>query len=159
MKAESIVKYIEAPTDYDGNKASVFLAGGISECSNWQREITQQLAETDLVILNPRRANFSMDDQAAAQEQIAWEYRHLRRASLVAFWFPPETLCPIAMFELGGCTRTPTPLVVGVHPDYQRKRDIDIQLQLARPEVTLVYDVSSLATAIKDWARDVAMTK
>jgi hypothetical protein len=96
--------YVEAPTEYDGPGPSLFLAGGISGTHDWQAEVVERLADLPLVLLNPRRRNFPMDGPSAAEGQIAWEFRHLRRATAVLFWFPPETLCPIALFELGGRT-------------------------------------------------------
>jgi hypothetical protein len=93
-----------------------------------------------------------MDDPSAAEGQIAWEYRHLRRATAVLFWFPPETLCPIALFELGGRTLVPgQPLFVGTDPAYQRRLDVEVQLRLARPEVTLATDTAALAEQVRGW--------
>ena len=144
--------YIEAPTEYDGTGPSVFLAGGISNTHDWQTDLVALLAEAPIVILNPRRRNYPWHDPAAAEEQIRWEFRHLRRASAVAFWFPPETLCPIALFELGGRIAEPRQaLFVGTHPDYQRRHDIEIQLKLARPEVTVVSDIAALAWQVRAW--------
>src|SRR5436190_14265698 len=95
--------YIEAPANFDGRGPAVFLAGGISDAQNWQAELVEQLRGLHVVILNPRRRQFPAGDSDASRKQIAWEHRHLRTASLVAFWFPPQTLCPIALFELGTC--------------------------------------------------------
>ena len=55
------------------------------------------------------------------------------------FWFPAETICPIALFELGGRLLVrEQPLFVGTNPNYQRRLDVEVQLRLARPEVALV---------------------
>jgi hypothetical protein len=144
--------YVEAPDEYDGPGPSLFLAGGITGTFDWQAEVTKRLARLPLVILNPRRRNFPIDDPAAAKGQIAWEFRHLRRATAVLFWFPPETLCPIALFELGGRTMVPAqPLFVGTHPTYARRADVEIQLRLARPEVRVVSDVAELACQVEEW--------
>jgi hypothetical protein len=145
--------YIESPEEYDGPGPSLFLAGGISGTHDWQVELVPLLADLPLVLLNPRRRNFPMDDPTAAEGQIAWEFRHLRRATAVAFWFPPETLCPIALFELGGRIAEPKQaLFVGTHPDYQRRLDVQIQLKLARPEIALASDIPALAEQIRPWA-------
>ena len=95
------------------------------------------------------------NDPAAAPAQIEWEFRHLRRATAVLFWFPRETLCPIALYELGGarCVRE-QPLFVGTHPDYQRQLDVVVQLRLARPEVTVVSDTAALAEQVREWFAD-----
>jgi hypothetical protein len=145
--------YIEAPDEYDGPGPSLFLAGGISGTHDWQTELVALLADLPLVLLNPRRRNFPMDDPSAAQAQIEWEFHHLRRATAVVFWFPPETLCPIALFELGGRIAEPRQaLFVGTHPDYKRRLDIEIQLKLARPEIAAVTDIAALAEQIRAWS-------
>jgi hypothetical protein len=111
------------------------------------------LADLPLALLNPRRENYPWDDPAAAEAQIGWEFRHLRRATAVAFWFPPETLCPIALFELGGQVRAAhQPLFVGTDPGYGHRLDVEVQLRLARPEVTAADSVAALAVQVRAWA-------
>src|SRR5262249_48527274 len=115
---------IEALSEYQpASLPAIFLAGGITGCPNWQQEIVSLLGDLPVVLLNPRRANFPIDDPAAASQQIEWEHRHLRKADAILFWFPCETLCPITLYELGGWSmyrdhRGPRPLFVGVHPQY-----------------------------------------
>lgn len=145
---------IEALDDYSPQlgQTSIFLAGGITSCHNWQQEMIHLLRETDLVVLNPRRANFPIDDPAAAEAQIAWEFRHLRHAHSILFWFPCETLCPITLYELGAWSMTSKPLFVGIHPDYQRRRDVEIQTRLVRPDVSIAYSLEDLArTVCGEW--------
>jgi hypothetical protein len=145
--------HIEAPDEYDGPGPTVFLAGGISGTHDWQTELVALLADQPLALLNPRRRNFPIHDPSAAQTQIEWEFRHLRRATAVVFWFPPETLCPIALFELGGrIAESKQSLFVGTHPDYKRRLDIEIQLKLARPEIALVSDIPALAEQVRVWS-------
>jgi Nucleoside 2-deoxyribosyltransferase like len=144
--------YIEALDEYDGPGPSLFLAGGISGTRDWQTELVALLADLPLVLLNPRRRNFPIDDPTAARSQIEWEFRHLRRATAVLFWFPPETLCPIALFELGGrIAEAKQPLFVGTHPDYQRRVDVEIQLKLVRPEVEVASEIPALAEQVRAW--------
>jgi hypothetical protein len=144
--------YIEALTEYDGAGPSLFLAGGISGTFDWQADAIARLADLPLVILNPRRRDFPINDPTAAPAQIEWEYRHLRRATAVLFWFPHETLCPIALYELGGRALVREQLLfVGTHPDYGRRLDVEVQLKLARPEVEVVSDVAALANQVRGW--------
>jgi hypothetical protein len=146
------MNYVEAPTEYDGPGPSLFLAGGITGTFDWQTAVVNRLAGLPLVLLNPRRRNFPMDDPTAAGAQISWEFRHLRRATAVLFWFPPETLCPIAVFELGSRVMVPhQPLFVGTDPRYARRADVEIQLRLARPDVRVVTDVIELARQVEEW--------
>ena len=143
------MQYIQAPSEWTGEGASVFLAGGITGTRNWQAEAMEALRDSAWTVFDPRRGNFPIADPSAAEEQINWEYRYLRRADLVAFWFPSETVCPIALFELGGCVRAGTPLVVGADPNYQRLLDLEIQLRLARPDVTVITRFDSFIQQLK----------
>ena len=145
------MKYIECPEVYEGNEKSLFLAGGITNCPIWQPDLVKLLEDTDLIILNPRRKHFPTDNSNIEEEQITWEYNHLRKASAVSFWFPRETLCPITLYELGKQSAGKKPIFIGVHPSYQRRRDVEIQTRLARPEVKIVYSLESLAEQVKDW--------
>lgn len=141
--------YIEAPHEFLGSGPAVFLAGGISDCQNWQLEVVRSLDCTNLTVLNPRRAAFPQGDADENQRQIEWEHRHLQRADLVAFWFPPQTLCPIALFELGASCTLSTPLVVGAHPHYARRFDIEAQLRLRRPELNIAITLDDIVDRIQ----------
>src|SRR5207247_5468238 len=99
----------------------------------------------------PRRDNYPWDDPKAAEEQIRWEFRHLARATACLFWFPPQTLCPIALYELGRWSAGERPMFVGVHPDYERRLDVEIQLSLARPEVRVAKTMEELAAQVIQW--------
>ncbi len=145
------MQYIEAPHPYSGEGTSLFLAGGISGCPDWQRELVATLCNISLVVLNPRRASFQMHAQAARQ-QITWEHQQLRKASAISFWFPQETLCPITLYELGAWSMTDKKLFVGVHPGYQRSEDVRIQTELVRPDVQIVTSLHGLAEQIIAWA-------
>lgn len=147
------MKYIESPENYVARpgERSVFLAGGIVGTPLWQKEMVSLLAHTDLVLLNPRRENFPIHDPGAAEEQITWEFEHLRKASAILFYFPSETLCPIVLFELGAHSMTSKPIFVGVHPDYQRRQDVEIQTRLVRPDVKIVYSLPGLAQQVAEF--------
>ncbi len=144
------MKYIQCPTEADPHnlEPTLFLAGGISNCPDWQSELTAKLERTNWTILNPRRNDFDAGDSRLAESQIEWEYRHLRLASAIAFWFPPQTLCPITLFELGAWSMTDKPIFVGVDPNYQRLLDVKIQTKLARPEVVILESLTDLASAL-----------
>jgi hypothetical protein len=145
------MRYIEAPQSYTGGELCLFLAGGITGCPDWQREIVTALASTSLVLFNPRRAAFPIDIPHAAREQISWEHQALRTASAILFWFPKETLCPIVLYELGAWSMTHKRLFVGIHPEYQRKQDVLIQTSLVRPDITPVFTLEELVQDITQW--------
>lgn len=146
-------RYVEAPHYYHGDQPALFLAGGISNCPDWQATLRPLLADSVWVLLNPRRTDFPMHDPHAAAEQIEWEFQHLRLASAVLFWFPCETLCPITLYELGAWSMTSKPLFIGTHPTYQRRPDVLIQTRLARPDITVVDSLPALAQQILQFKR------
>ena len=45
---------------------------------------------------------------------------------------------------------TEKPLYVGVHPQYVRRTDVEIQTSLVRPEVKIVYSLEALAEKIQN---------
>ena len=145
-----MMQIIVAPSlnKWSGGSSTLFLAGGITGCPDWQTDLLRLLADTDLVVFNPRRKDFPIGDPNAALEQIAWEHHVLRQADIISFWFPKETLCPITLYELGAWSMTQKPLCVGMHPEYQRRQDVEIQTALARADISIVYDLVQLAGSI-----------
>ena len=133
------------------NLPTVFLAGGITGCPDWQSAIRTML--DDVIIFNPRRKDFPIGDPDAALEQIKWEHDHLRLVDAILFWFPCETLCPIVLYELGAWSMAKKPIFVGAHPDYKRRQDVEIQTKLVRPGVEIAYSVQELAYNVNYWAK------
>jgi hypothetical protein len=142
--------YLEAPT-YATGPLRLFLAGGISGCPDWQSELSLSLADLpNLEIYNPRRKNFDVTCAGEAYNQIRWEFDHLERADLIVFWFPQETIQPIALFELGRWSMTRTPIVLGVHPQYPRSLDIAAQYALVRPSASIYPSLEWLADETRE---------
>ena len=129
---------------------SLFLAGGITDCPDWQAEMVESLKDLEINLYNPRRTNwvYGVD---SLEEQVKWEHEALREADAILFWFPSETLCPITLFELGAMTMTNKIIFVGVSPEYKRVRDIEVQLKLVRPDIPIHYTLETLTEHIKDW--------
>lgn len=150
------MRYIECPKIYEENnrEKSIFLAGGITGCPDWQSELATLLEKENLTLLNPRRKNFPVDDLNACEAQIKWEYNHLKKATGVSFWFPKETLCPITLYELGKQSASNKPLFIGINPEYKRKMDVETQTSLIRPEIKMVYSLFDLAEQLKDWRKN-----
>lgn len=150
-------KYIEAPTEYEPipNTPSIFLAGGITNCSDWQKELVSYLETEKVVLINPRRKDFDVSNPNMEREQIEWEHRHLNKVDIISFWFPPETLCPITLFELADAvamsqTKENLKIFVGCHPDYKRIRDVKIQLGLRDSSIHVVESLKALHHQIRD---------
>lgn len=143
------MRIIEAPESLlnSNDYYDLFLAGGITNCPDWQSDVLAKLADTDLTILNPRRSTAFTGD--IADEQIRWEYEALRVVETVLFWFPKETLCPITLFELGVFSqRNETRLVIGTHPEYARRFDVQVQMELARPNLVIHDNIDDM---LKDY--------
>ena len=151
------MKYIECPNQYikkDKSELSLFVAGGITGCSNWQKEYVGLLRDENVVLLNPRREKFpSKPTEAVNSEQITWEFDYLKNSDAVSFWFTQETVCPITLYELGKQVMIDRPVFVGVHPNYTRKEHLEIQLKLIRPEIEIAYNLEDLANQVKTWIK------
>lgn len=134
---------IEAPNEIysleNNSNVKLFLAGGISNCPDWQKDLIEKLKNfPKLTIYNPRRENFPIGDKDAAEEQITWEFNHLRDANIIIFWFSRGSLNPIVLYELGRWGNSSNiPILIGIDPEYERKQDVIIQTQLSRPEVPI----------------------
>lgn len=132
-------RYFEAPTpwtypDSFAPEPTVFLAGGITNCEDWQ-SYARELLNPRWTIFNPRRADFDVTDPTASETQIKWEFEFLQRASLIIFWFAggpsPQ---PITLYEFGRhLALNSTPILVGADDRYSRRSDVVTQYRLARP--------------------------
>lgn len=141
------MKVITAPTDYimKPDEISVFLAGGITNCPDWQEDVITELGsynDTDkLVIFNPRRDNFPIDKPTDATEQIEWEFTQLENMDIFSMYFSAgKSDQPICMYELGRNivrmqTRFPMDwedrIIISAERDYKRLQDVIIQTNLA----------------------------
>lgn len=156
--------YVEAPNELNkDNHLSplVFLAGGISQCKNWQSDLTKELVDCNCVIINPRRENYIIGDEKMNLEQIEWEYKYLRLSHIFVFYFCEETLCPITLFEYGGVLERLSVwrscldnVIVYAEPNYPRKNDLIIQSRLARKHVHTNYleFVNSIKSRIQNFS-------
>lgn len=151
--------YFEAPVYYRPQRCdapAVFLAGGISGIAErWHARAIEVLsgAPRPVVILNPNRAAFPIEDPNAGWGQVSWEQHHLHLAAITLFWFAASdanvTTQPIAMFELGQAVGEGRPIVVGAHPDYPREADVHMLCQLTRPGMPVFSSLDDvLATTI-----------
>lgn len=147
---------ITAPDPYFNLEISnLFIAGGISNCPDWQMNTCHRFEEffsSSLIINNPRRNEFDVNEEP--EIQIKWEFDRLRLSKFLFFWFPEETLCPITLLEYGKyvlASNNNDNVYVGCHRNYQRKNDILIQSKLQFNHVKIYYDLDSLVEyAIED---------
>lgn len=147
---------IEAPNEVfsleNNENIKLFLAGGISNCTDWQSDIIKQIKDMPLVsVYNPRRKNFPIHDLNAAEEQITWEYNQLKNSDMIVFWFAKGSINPIVLYELGRWGNSSnTPIIVGIDPEYERKSDVIIQTRLSRPEIIICESFKEFKNTIEE---------
>ena len=136
---------ITAPDKSEAEFISVFLAGGITNCENWQDKVIKELEFEDVTVFNPRQPAFDITDKAASIKQITWEYERLEKMDIFSMYFcGGESDQPICMYELGRNilrmqNRFPNDwerrIVVSVESDYKRKKDVLVQIGLCAPKL------------------------
>ncbi|WP_437646502.1 nucleoside 2-deoxyribosyltransferase domain-containing protein [Sorangium sp. So ce362] len=122
-----------APRPFDGaTTPKLFLAGSIDngQAEPWQADVVQELADLDVVILNPRRERWEPDwaqslDNPSFVEQVAWELRGLEEADVILMYLAPGSKAPISLLELGLFGRTGKMHVVCPEA-FWRKGNVDV---------------------------------
>lgn len=156
------MQIITAPDNTAAKHPSIFLAGGITNCPEWQNELIGMLGNAmEVTVYNPRRENFPIGDPEAAPIQIKWEYERLRSADLWVFWFSRGSVNPIVMFEYGsaleriddGVAGMNKRMIVGVDPEYPRAFDVYQQTRLRSTwlDSQIVSNLNTMANLIKRW--------
>ena len=144
------MKVITAPERYvkQPNDILVFLAGGITNCQNWQEDVIAQIErdhteeETkNLIIFNPRRSKFDMSNPSESVKQIRWEFEALESCDIFSMYFcESESVQPICMYELGRNlvriqNRFPSNwwyrTIITTEMGYKRRDDVMTQVGLA----------------------------
>ena len=127
---------------FDGHK--VFLAGGITDCDNWQKVVINNLSDRlpkTFAVCNPRRDNFPIHIRGEADRQIAWEFDQLETCDIFSMFFAnSDSVQPICFYELGRniCRmqeRFPNDwwnrIVISCESGFKRVTDVLIQVRLA----------------------------
>ena len=157
MALVEIISPALAAVDIKETHLSVFVGGGITNCADWQADFKARMEErlkesptTDVILYNPRRPDWDINDRS--NDQIVWEFNRIHNdTDVMVFWFAPETMCPITLYELGSVVRSHQ-IIVGCHPNYQRRFDVIEQLKLVRPDVVVLDSVTDLADATYKFA-------
>lgn len=152
-----MIQVVTAPSDDQTQYISVFLAGGITNCKEWQKEVLAELELEDVTIYNPRRDSFDISDKTASDRQITWEYEKLERMDIFSMYFcsgPSDQ--PICMYELGRNivrmqNRFPSDwekrIVISVESGYSRAFDVVKQVNLCAPKLFIYPDATPEAHA------------
>lgn len=134
-----MIKVVVAPDElYTVSKrkaVKVFIAGGITNCPNWQEEFIENCKnklkrENQVVFYNPRRESIDLSNKSEAEKQIVWEFEHLEQTDRIVFWFSKGSLNPTTLYQLGRYLGKKE-LIIGIDPDYERKIDVELQSKLA----------------------------
>lgn len=133
------MKVITAPEYYvpTREEITVFLAGGITNCEDWQKEVIDYLKslpeeKTDkLVIFNPRRDKWPKNsDTEEIRRQINWEADYIRSADIFTMYFTntEKSDQPICFYELGKYANRNNDII-----SYQEgfKRALDVEFQMS----------------------------
>lgn len=125
---------------------TVFLAGGITGCRDWQKEVIDHLHkfvgrdDTQAVVYNPRQENFDINNPHTAVDQITWEYQYLNQVDIFSMYFVGgDQIQPICMYELGRYIKAYDDYqVISTEKDYIRKFDVACQVALTTKGLTPV---------------------
>lgn len=130
----------------------VFLAGGITNCSEWQKKVIEYFKDKDYdyIICNPRRNSFPIHNPNASYSQIKWEFDCLERCGIFTMYFDKSDKSdqPICFYELGRniCRlqeRYPDTwynrMIITCHKDFKRIIDVQTQVGLATNGKVSVY--------------------
>ena len=111
---------------------SIFLAGSIEQgtAENWQMRIEKSLSDMDVVLFNPRRADWDLTWEQSRNnpqflEQVTWELTALESCDIIALRFDPATKSPISLLEMGLFAHSGK-LHVCCPPGFWRKGNVEI---------------------------------
>jgi hypothetical protein len=132
---------------------SVFLSGSIEmgAAAQWQTYMERELADLDILILNPRRDDWDSTWEQSLRdwrfvEQVEWELDAMERATMVVMYFDPATKSPITLLELGLQARMGH-LVVCCPDGFWRKGNVDVVCR--RYGIEQVFSLTTLANAVR----------
>lgn len=120
-----------APLSIEGGAPIIFLAGSIEmgAAVDWQSKVVEGLRDLEGTVLNPRREEWDASwpqsiEFAPFREQVEWELEGQERATLILFYFAPDTKAPITLLELGLAAERSA--IVCCPEGYFRKGNVDV---------------------------------
>lgn len=133
-----MIKIVQSPDNENSNDGvKLFIAGGISNCVNWQNELCYRLVndkrlktDINIIVFNPRCKSIPEEEP-----QIKWEYEKLKKSNVISFWFSDGSTNPITLFEYGSHFKSKKTIVVGCHPKYIKINNVIIQTKLVKPKL------------------------
>ena len=151
---------IKAPSQEEPKYISVFLAGGITNCENWQKEVEKYLSNIEKIsVMNPRNDTFDVTNEQASKNQIKWEFDRLEKADIFSMYFcNSESVQPICLYELGRNIvrmqqRFPNDwedrIIISVENGYSRESDVIMQTKLCASRLLVFTNATPYSHAVK----------
>jgi nucleoside 2-deoxyribosyltransferase-like protein len=145
---------VKAPKDYkdiEDLRFSVFLAGSIDQgrAIEWQQKLVEELANFEILILNPRRDDWDFSweaDNPKFEEQIEWELAAQEDCDLILFVFTYDSKSPVTMLELGLFAMRNDSIVL-VEEGYYRQGNIDIFCK--RYNIPIYHEMNKFVQAVR----------
>ncbi len=146
---------IQSPNEYipeeKKDKILIFLAGGITNCSDWQKSLIENFQLTlkekeyfsNLIFINPRRkSSVFIKNEEEIIKQIKWEFKYLNQCDLFTMFFDDTKLSdqPICFYELGKYLNQfqniyknnyEEHIIISYKKGFRRTLDLKIQVDLA----------------------------
>ena len=154
---------VQAPAETTSKGIKLFIAGGIRNCPNWQNELISKLIEDQrikdeieededikIIVFNPRCKEIPEE-----KSQIKWEFDSMKKSDIISFWFSEGSVNPITLLEYGKHLKSNMGmnikhLVVGCHPNYERKSNVIYQTELERKDLKVNEDFDSFYEKLVD---------
>lgn len=154
-----MAQIIKAPSKEEPKYISVFLAGGITNCGDWQKEVEKHLDHIEeLSVINPRNDKFDITNEKASKNQIKWEFDRLERADIFSMYFCNSgSVQPICLYELGRNIvrmqqRFPNDwedrIVISIENGYSREFDVIMQTRLCASRLWIFTNASPYSHAM-----------
>jgi len=142
---------------------ALYLAGGMSNCPNWQKEFTQHFENlkddcqtmmrcfwlNNLTIINPRRNNYDPTKKSEVKKQTMWEYSHIKSSDAMVFYFPEESICSSALLQYGKCLASNKKIFLGIDESYTKLLDLYTITRLERPDQPINYSLKDLIEEVQ----------
>lgn len=152
---------IKSPAELPLNdqRLKIFLGGSIDmgNSENWQEKLEEELSNSNIVLLNPRREDWNKDWQPISTDsnfrvQVEWELEALEFADIIVMYFAPNSQSPISLLEFGLYAKTQK-LIVLCPEGFWRKGNVDIVAEKYNVQTVQTFEelISELQTHIDDF--------
>lgn len=146
---------VKSPADLplEDTRLKIFLGGSIDmgNSVDWQANLTEELSDQNVVVLNPRRDDWNKDwkpikSDSNFRAQVEWELSALEFADIIVMYFAPGSKSPISLLEFGLYAKSNKLMVIC--PDgFWRKGNVEIVSE--RYQVKIFESLNDMSVALK----------